>query len=242
MAGPSRFDRRAVLGGLAALAAPWPARAAAPPRIFAAASLQGPLEAIAPDARIAYAGSGAVARQVAAGAPADLVILAAADWMDWLVARGAVGAPRVVARNALVLAGPRGAGPVALTPEAVSARLGAGRMAMGDPMAVPAGRYAQQAFETLGLWATVAPRVLAAGDARAALAWVARGAAPLGAVYRSDLALGDVEAVAAIPAAAHAPIVYPAAVAAGAAPGAAALLARIAAAGATFATYGFAPA
>ena len=214
-------------------------RAAAPVSVFAAASLKGPLDAIAPEARISYAGSGAVARQVAAGAPADLAILAAADWMDWLAARRPVRARAVVARNALALVGPRGAAPLDLTPDAVAARLGGGRIAMGDPMSVPAGRYAQQAFETLGLWGAVAPRVLAAENVRAALAWVARGDVPLGAVYRSDARLDAVAEVAAIPDAAHAPILYPAATLADARPEADALMARIAAAGAVFAAHGF---
>mgnify|MGYP003872793253 CR=1 FL=1 len=91
---------------------------------------------------------------------------------------GAVGAARIVARNALVLAGPPGAAALDLTADAMVTRLGGGRLAMGDPMSVPAGRYAQQAFEALGLWPAVSARLLTTENVRAALAYVARGDVP----------------------------------------------------------------
>ncbi|UWQ20837.1 molybdate ABC transporter substrate-binding protein [Jannaschia sp. W003] len=243
MATPFRCSRRrALLGAAALVAAPALVRAAAPLRVFAAASLKAPLDEIAPEAALSFAGSGAVARQVAFGAPADVVILAASDWMAWLHARGAVGPSRVVARNALVMAGPPGAAPLALRRDAVVERLGAGRFAVGDPMSVPAGRYAQQALETLGLWDAVSARLVLAENVRAALAYVARGDVALGAVYLSDALGAAVATVATFPAASHAPIVYPAALTRRAAPGAEALLERIAASGAVFARHGFAPA
>lgn len=239
MAHHYHFNRRGVLiGGAAALAAP-AGLAQSPVSVWAAASLKGALDEIAPEATLVYGGSGALARQIAQGAPADIVILAATDWMDWLREQGAVKRAYAVARNSLVLAGPDGAGPIELSSEGIAAALGTGRLAMGEPMSVPAGRYAQQAFETLGLWAEIEPRALMAENVRAALAFVARGDVPLGAVYRSDVQLPGVVERAAFPETSHAPIVYPAALTSNASRAADMLLSRIAASGEIFARHGF---
>ena len=242
---PSDLPRRTVLAaGLAA--ACLPARAGAGRvAVFAAASLKPPLDEIAAGwdgpVSLSYAASGTLARQVAAGAPADVVILAATDWMDWLGEQGALdGPPVVLASNRLAMIGPTGAAPLELAPGPVLARLGDGRLAIGDPASVPAGRYAREALEALGLWEAVEPRLLTAADARAALAYVAGGEAPLGVAYASDAA-GGVATVAAIPPEAHSPIAYPAALVRGAGPDAAAFLGHAAAASAIFATHGFAP-
>lgn len=210
--------------------------------VFAAASLKPALDQIAKgwDVALSYGGTGALARQVAAGAPADVVILAATDWMDWLVAQGVLaGPPRPVARNRLVLAGVPGGGGVGLAPGVILSALEGGRMAMGDPMSVPAGRYAQQAFETLGVWEALSERLVLTQDVRAALAYVVRGDVALGAVYRSDAFGTGVSIAATIPATAHAPILYPAACVRDRAP-AKAFLDHVAASTEVFTAYGFA--
>ncbi|KIT14419.1 molybdate ABC transporter substrate-binding protein [Jannaschia aquimarina] len=213
MASRFRSDRRAVLAGLSALAVPGLVRAAEPLRVFAAASLKPVLDEVASGARLTYAGSGTIARQVAAGAPCDAVILAATDWMDWLSGTGTVTAIRPVARNALVLAGSEGSGPVRLHAPDLIERLGpGGRVAMGDPMSVPAGRYAQRALETLGLWTALQPRMILAENVRAALAYVARGDVAAGIVYASDATAPGIAVMAAFPPSSHAPIIYPGAV------------------------------
>ena len=75
---------------------------------------------------------------------------------------------------------------------------------------MPAGIYARQALEALGLWPEARERLAPAADVRAALALVARGEAPLGIVYATDAMLvPDVRVVATVPAALHEPIVYP---------------------------------
>ncbi len=214
--------------------------------VFAAASLKPVLDGIAAgyggSVALSYGGSGALARQVAAGAPADVVLLAATDWMAWLDGQGVLdGAPIVVASNRLVLAGPPGAEPLALEAAAILERLGGDRLAMGDPMSVPAGRYAQQALETLGLWEALAPRALHTEDVRVALAYLQRGAQPLALVYGSDVAGTDLSVVAEIPSASHAAIAYRGAVVAGAAPGARAFLDHVAASGDIFVAHGFRP-
>lgn len=238
----SDLTRRTVLAAGLAGAVARPLRADGRVIVFAAASLKPALDEIARgwDVALSYGGSGALARQVASGAPADVVILAATDWMDWLAQRGVLtGPPRPVARNRLVLSGAPGVGRIDLTSGAILAALDGGRMAMGDPMSVPAGRYAQQAFETLGLWTALSARLILTQDVRAALAYVVRGDVALGAVYGSDAVGTGVDIAATIPASAHAPIVYP-----GARIGdrreAGAFLSHVAASADIFAIHGFA--
>ncbi len=181
--------------------------AAEPVVVFAAASLKEPIDALAAqmgDVVVAYGGSGTLARQVQNGAPADVVLLANAAWMDVLpMVRDSAD----FASNELVLIGPAGAADVdfADLPEA----LGAGRLAIGATAAVPAGIYGREAFESLGLWDDLRGRLAEVDNVRAALVLVARGEAPFGVVYATDArATDDVRIVAAFPAASHTPIRY----------------------------------
>ncbi|SIN81229.1 molybdate ABC transporter substrate-binding protein [Vannielia litorea] len=177
--------------------------------VFAAASLKGALDEVAAawngEVQISYAGSSALARQIAAGAPADLFLSANPEWVDWLEADG-VALKRVdLLSNALVLV----AG--ADDPRAGLDQLkGQDRVAMALVDAVPAGIYGKAALESLGLWEAVAPRVVQADNVRAALALVALGEAPLGIVYATDArAEPGVRVVAEFPPMSHPPILYP---------------------------------
>jgi molybdate transport system substrate-binding protein len=162
--------------------------------------------------RIAYGASSALARQVDAGAPAELFLSADLDWIDWLAKRHRLAAPpvRLLANDLVLIAPAAGRADVRLVPGVDLARaLDGGRLAIADPRAVPAGRYARAALESLGAWKGIEPRLAPAGDVRAALALVARGEAPLGIVYRTDaLAEPRVRVVATFPEASHPPIVY----------------------------------
>lgn len=161
------------------------------PVVLAAASLQ---EAMTDAARtwasrghprpvLSFAASSALARQVQAGAPADLFASADEEWMDVLAARGllAPGTRAVLAGNRLVVVAPRAAR-VRLTVPTLARTLAAGPVAMADPTSVPAGKYGRTALRRLGVWTAVGPRVVRAENVRAALALVERGAAPFGIV------------------------------------------------------------
>ena len=164
------------------------------PIVLAASSLQGPLDEAADawaregHARpvLSFAGTPTIARQVEAGAPADLIATADAQWMDELDQRGrlAPGSRALLATNTLVLVAPSST-PVPPESEAAARRALArdGRIAMADPQSVPAGRYGRAAITSLGLWSAVRPRVVPTDSVRAALALVERGVAPLGVVY-----------------------------------------------------------
>lgn len=195
------------------------------PLVLAAASLQESLNAAAdgwarkghPRPVISFAASSALARQIEARAPADLFLSADEEWMNYVAAKRLLR-PRTrmsFLTNQLVLIAPA-ASRVRLTigPRFPLARaLAGGRLAMGDPASVPAGKYGQEALTRLGVWPSVSARVARAENVRAALALVDRGAAPLGIVYATDArADPGVRVVGVFPAGSHAPISYPAAV------------------------------
>jgi len=224
--------------GLLAATFAWTA-SAADVRVFAAASLKEALDEQVQqfEARtgnkvvVSYGASNALARQIDAGAPADLFLSADLEWMDYLDHRHrlAPGTRAVLLRNTLVLIAPTTSSvTLAIAPGvALAAALGDGKLAMANPDSVPAGKYGKAALETLGVWPSVERQVARADNVRAALVLVARREAPLGIVYRTDaLAEPGVRIVGTFPAATHPPVVYPAAVIAGSAtsPAAAALL------------------
>lgn len=193
--------------------------------ILAAASLQEALTAAAdawarkgrPRPVISFAASSALARQVEAGAPADLFISADEAWMDYLASRRLVRPDTRVSFlfNNLVLVAPVASRlRAAIGPGLPLARLlGKGRLAIADPDAVPAGKYGREALTRLGLWPSVQDRIARAENVRAALALVARGEAPLGIVYTTD-ALADrtVRVVGTFPPRSHTLISYPVAI------------------------------
>lgn len=222
--------------------------------VFAAASLKEALDAAVKPfeassgerVRVSYAGSNALARQIEAGAPAAIFISADEGWMDEVQSRGRVepGTRRNLLANDLVLVAPvrsRVQGRLGAGFDFAGA-LGTGRLAIANPDAVPAGKYAKASLESLGAWNAVQGRVAAAENVRAALALVARGEAPLGIVYRTDaIAEPGVRIVDTFPAASHPPIVYPMVILRGAPPAARELAAHLAspALAATWKRFGF---
>ena len=223
--------------------------------VFAAASLKEALDANARAFEsksghrvvVSYASSNALARQIEAGAPASLFISADTEWIAHIEKEGlaSAGTRRNLLANSLVLVAPAGSRvTLELAPGVnVAAALGAKRIALANPDAVPAGKYAKAAFIALGAWDAIAGKVAAVDNVRAALALVSRGEAPLGVVYRTD-ALADkgVRIVDTFPANTHPPIVYPMVTLKRAATPAAADLASFlssAEARATFARFGF---
>jgi molybdate transport system substrate-binding protein len=199
--------RRSLLTTLGVL--PASAGAVGAVTVFAAISLQDALRAMArPGWRLAFAASSALARQMEQGAPADLFMSADEAWMDWAAARGLVvpASRLVVLSNTLVLVAATGAPRVA--PEGLPGTTG--RIALGDPAHVPAGRYAQEALQSLGLLGALAPRFARTENVRAALLLVERGEAPYAIVYATDaLAAPGLRVAARFPERSHSPIRYP---------------------------------
>lgn len=190
--------------------------------VFAAASMTDALERIGAayaeetgtEVVFSFAGTGILARQIEAGAPADVFVSADEDWMAHVVSAEVVkpDSVRTIAANRLVLVGPSGSEPLSLSALEVSERLGGDRLAMADPETVPAGRYGKAALQAAGIWDAVSGMLAPMDNVRIALASVARGDTPLGLVYASDAHVEPgVTVLAEIPPDSHPPIVYPAA-------------------------------
>ena len=199
-----------------------PARASEPIIVFAAASLKESFDAVAAafktetgtEVTISYAGSLALARQIGEGAPADLFASADQESMDDAARKMLMrDETRVdLLGNALVVVAPVGStlSQLSLTRDAFAQALGSGRVATGEVLSVPVGKYAKAALEKLGLWSDIGPRLAMTDNVRGALLFVARGEAPLGIVYATDAAAElKVKIVATFPATSHPPIVYP---------------------------------
>ncbi|MBY4892320.1 molybdate ABC transporter substrate-binding protein [Rhodobacteraceae bacterium N5(2021)] len=189
--------------------------------VFAAASLAGPLDQVAEafeaetghSVTISYGGSSTLARQIEAGAPADVVLLANEAWMDHLERVGAlqIGTRHTLLSNSLVLIGNASeAGETTLE----DLRPGPGdRLALALTEVVPAGIYARAALDTLGRWEALRPAIVETDNVRAALQLVALGAARYGIVYATDVGVEPrVRILAEIPDTLHPPIRYPVAV------------------------------
>jgi molybdate transport system substrate-binding protein len=98
----------------------------------------------------------------------------------------------------------------------LAAQLNGGKLALGDPDSVPAGRYGKAALDNMKQWDALQGSVVRAKDVRAAMAFVERGEAAAGIVYATDALVSQkVRIVATFPEATHPPIVYPLALIAG---------------------------
>ena len=225
-----------------------------PVTVFAAASLTSALGKLGDDftkstgvpVRFSFAGSSTLARQIEAGAGADVFFSADQEWMDYLEQRGRIqkSSRHNLLGNRLALIAPADSKiELTIAPGFPLARaLGNGRLATGDPDSVPVGRYARQALTSLGVWNDVADRLVRAEDVRHALVFVAQGEVLLGIVYQTD-ALGEkrVRLVGLFPPETHLPITYPMALVDGAGPDAARFVefVRSDAGRAVFEGYGF---
>jgi molybdate transport system substrate-binding protein len=223
--------------------------------IFAAASLKNAIDdANAVFARqtgigvvVSYAATPALVKQIEQGAPADVFLSADLQWMDYAAEKKLIRADTRVnlLGNKLVLIAAKDSrlGNVQIGPGFDIARLaGGGRIAVADVRAVPAGRYAKAALESLGAWSAAEGKLAQAENVRAALAFVSRGEAPVGIVYATDAKIDPgVKIVGTFPDSSRPPVTYPVAATANAKPEAARYLdfLRTPTVKTIFETYGF---
>jgi molybdate transport system substrate-binding protein len=207
--------------------------------VFAAASLKTALDEIAADyaaetgtkITLSYGGTPVLARQIEAGAPADVFVSASEDWMDYLQDHSLiqVDTRRNLLSNRLVL--------ISSTPGQTQHTLDTGAKVMellGDESlsmalvdSVPAGQYGKEALTSLGVWDSAKDQVVQSENVAQAFRLVATGEVPFGVVYWSDLSAenGRVRPVGLFPEESHRPIIYPVALTAeGTEPEAAAFL------------------
>ncbi len=209
--------------------------------VFAAASLKNALDNInaqwkketGKEAKISYAASSALAKQIEGGAPAQLFISADIPWLDYVEKKNLIkaGTRSNLLGNRIVLIAPKDKATTIdiKTGFDLAKVVGEGRLAMANVEAVPAGRYGKAALEKLGVWNSVSAKVAQAENVRAALLLVSRGEAPAGIVYQTDAAAdANVKIIGTFPENSHPPIIYPIALTANAThPDAAAFLTYI---------------
>jgi len=146
--------------------------------------------------RTSYGASSTLARQITAGAGADVFLSASTQWADFLSDKNLVERRRDLLGNELVIVVPVDSkigvnDPVDLAQPKIR------RLALADPKSVPAGIYAKQALVRLNLWKQIEAKVAGAADVRQALQFVETGAAEAGIVYATDAAASKAVRVAA---------------------------------------------
>lgn len=204
----------------------------APLRIFAAASLEDALVEVGETfsdlngtgLEHNFAGSNTLALQIEAARAADVFVSADAAWVEHVIAAGAAeaGSAREVLSNRLVVVGrPEGIAPFSdFTALARFELAEVAHLALADPDAVPAGRYAKAALLSVDvatddgdarttLWDSLAAQIVPTADVRAALTLAEADPRTLAIVYASDATVsGAVEVLHAIDPALHPPIAY----------------------------------
>jgi molybdate transport system substrate-binding protein len=155
------------------------------------------------------AASNTLARQIAAGARADVLISADAAQMDVVAGTGVVRRRIDLLVNRLAVA-VRTDSSTAIASVSDLLKPDVRRIAIGDPAGVPAGVYAKQFLEMNGLWSRLQAKVVPTASVRAALAAVETGDVDAAIVYRTDLSVArDVRI--AFPPPAEPRVIYPAA-------------------------------
>lgn len=157
--------------------------------------------------QFSFGSSGALARQIQNGAPADIFLSANEKWMDELDGKFIDDSTRIdLLANRLVL----------IVPGGRAATLSAdfsGRLAVGSMDSVPAGMYAKQALEKMNLLDVLKPHLVSCDSVRNVLFFVERGEVDAGIVYATDAKISDrVSVVSVFPEELHDPIHYPAGV------------------------------
>ncbi len=189
-------------------------------RISAAASLTEALKELVdtyqqqhPDDRLLpnFASSGTLAKQIVAGAPADIYIAANPKWLDYLQQQGMItrGSEQVLLRNRLVFVG---------APDRKITGLqdlpALQRIALASPKSAPVGKYAEQALTAAGLYPQLlaGQKIIFAKDVRQALLYAERGEVDGAFVYHSDALLArQVKQLFVVPQELYPQVVYPAA-------------------------------
>jgi molybdate transport system substrate-binding protein len=192
-----------------------------PLQVMAAASLTDVLPTVAAaweqqggaPVRFTFDGTSRLAKQLEAGAPADLLLSADEVWTTWAIDHGLLdpSTRRDLLGGSLVAIVPAAAPFVPTSPaDLADPRLT--RLGLAGE-SVPAGRYARASLSALGAWDGVAARVVNGDSVRSVLGWVAAGEVEVGVVYATDARVEPRVRVAfVLPPTSHPPIRYPAAV------------------------------
>ncbi|MFZ1026004.1 MAG: molybdate ABC transporter substrate-binding protein [Limnoraphis robusta] len=190
--------------------------------ISAAASLTDAMNAIQPlyqqenpEVKLTYnfGPSGSLQQQIEQGAPVDVFISAAPKQMNDLEEKGLLlsGTRKDLLKNAIVLIVPKANPKVKTFQDLMNGKVG--KIGIGEPESVPAGRYAKEVLTSMNMYDKLQPKLVFAKDVRQVLTYVETGNVDAGMVYTTDAKISDkISIVATAPAGSHSPIIYPIAV------------------------------
>lgn len=189
--------------------------------VSAAASLTGAMtavkkayEAIHPGQKVYvnFAASGRLLQQIEAGAPVDVFTPADQETMDRAQKHDLIDTGTRVnfTANDLMLVVPNTCHDICCAKDLANPKVG--KVALGEPDAVPAGSYTKQALATLGLWDTLAPKMVFGLSVKQALDYVALGEVDAAFVYATDALLAKKRIREITNMGGHKCIVYPAAI------------------------------
>jgi len=165
--------------------------------------------------KASFASSGTLAKQIENSAPADIFISANPKWMKWIDEKGLMESDSIkpLLSNRMVLIAPASSSEKIenVSGESMLKMLAGKRIVMAAPEHAPAGQYAKQVFENLGIWEDVKHMTAGMQTVRAVLAMIEKGAAPYGVVYSSDASVSkNIKVLAVFDRSLHSPVVYPA--------------------------------
>lgn len=190
--------------------------------VSAAASLKDAMEEIKPiyqqskpnvNINYNFGASGALLQQIQQGAPVDIFVSAGKKQVDTLEQAQQLvpGTRSVLVKNRLVLVVPNNSVGVSSLNNLKDDKIK--RIAIGEPRSVPAGQYAEETLQKLGIYQQVKPKLVLANNVRQVLASVESGNADAGFVYSSDAKISkNVKVAVIVDETDHSPILYPMAV------------------------------
>ena len=152
-----------------------------------------------------FGGSGTLRKQIEQGAPVDLFFSASKDDYDALERDGMVEQGEAILENELVVISSD-----QVTFDSFDDFYQSDQeMAIGTPVAVPAGTYAKQALQKMDVWDKLQDRLILTKDVQQVLTYVDDGSVDVGMVYASDLNKADnVQVLETIDSDYHEPIEY----------------------------------
>ncbi len=163
--------------------------------------------------KASFASTSILAKQIEAGAPANIFLSANPKWMDYLQSQKLI-IPESrfnLLQNTIVLITPSEKKfAVKMNKRFEIAKQFNGKLCLGDPTHVPAGIYAKQALTYLGWWDQLKTKIVGTKDVSAALVLTERGECAAGIVYATDASVSKkVSIITEFPAKSHEPILYP---------------------------------
>lgn len=167
-----------------------------PLTVYAASSVQNSLNEIISEFKkdykvvfnLNYASSGQLASQILQGAPADIFLSANYKWMNVLKEDKMVFEASQLLGNSLVIVVPKGS-TLKINSAKDLLREDVANIAIADTKSVPAGMYAKEALDSLGLFKKLNHKLISTANVRIALSYVERGEVPAAIVYNTDALL-----------------------------------------------------